>query len=58
MDRRNGLKRINGYLREEFPGQLELLKKAELGIIENDVEDLESSGIPAEEIRRLILEAE
>lgn len=53
--------RRNGYLVEEYAGELESLRRLELGIQSESslgIEDLEARGLSKEEIKKLIMEAE
>lgn len=59
MNSRDELKRVNGYLREEFPGQLDSIRELETEIQSPfdkclTMGELEGIGVPTEEIKRLL----
>jgi len=52
------MKKINGYLREEFPGEFDSNSMLEKTKEKTSIKDLKSQGLSDEEIKKLIIEAE
>ena len=48
----------NGYLVEEYAGELDSMRRVKSGIEETHIKDLETQGFSDIEIKKLIIEAE